>query len=53
MNRVFWATCPKCLEGFIVNWELRHAGRELISPYCSNRFAPNEAADLDERYVAR
>jgi DNA-directed RNA polymerase subunit RPC12/RpoP len=52
VNRVFWATCPACVKAFIVNWELRHAGRELICPYCSKRFLPEQAASLDERYAA-
>ena len=51
MKRVFWASCPKCLKAFVVDWELRHAGRQLICPFCGNRFLPDEAAELDERHV--
>jgi hypothetical protein len=51
VNRVFWATCPSCVKAFIVNWELRNAGRQLICPFCARRFLPDEAASLDERYV--
>jgi hypothetical protein len=48
-ERAFWATCPSCLRAFIVSWELRHAGRQLICPFCKKRFLPDEAAALDER----
>jgi hypothetical protein len=50
MNRVFWATCPKCLKPFVVSWELRHAGVQLICPFCVARFLPDEAPRLDERF---
>ncbi|MBV8718009.1 MAG: hypothetical protein JO318_00260 [Chloroflexi bacterium] len=50
MHRVFWATCPGCLKAFVVSWELRHARRQLICPYCTRRFLPDEAAELDERF---
>jgi len=50
MNRVFWATCPACLKPFVVSWQLRHAGVQLICPFCSRRFLPDEAASLDERF---
>jgi DNA-directed RNA polymerase subunit RPC12/RpoP len=53
MNRLFWATCPGCSKAFIVNWELRYAGRQLICPYCSKRFLPDEAKSLDERYAGQ
>ncbi len=53
MTRVFWATCPGCTKAFVVNWQLRHAGRQLICPYCGRRFLPDEAVELDERYVAQ
>jgi len=51
MKRVFWASCPKCLKAFVVDWELRHAGRQLVCPFCGNRFLPDEAAELDERHA--
>ena len=50
MNRVFWATCPGCMKPFVVAWELRHAAHQLICPFCSKRFLPDEAAALDERF---
>jgi hypothetical protein len=50
MNRVFWATCRKCRKAFVVSWELRHAGVQLVCPFCANRFLPDEAAALDERF---
>lgn len=50
MARIFWATCPKCHKPFVVSWELRHAGRKLICPFCRQRFLPDEAAALDERH---
>jgi hypothetical protein len=34
-----------------VEWELRHAGRPLICPFCHTHFLPDEAAFLDERYA--
>jgi hypothetical protein len=50
MPRIFWATCPGCKKPFLVSWELRHAGRQLICPVCYKRFLPDEAAELDERH---
>jgi hypothetical protein len=50
VNRVFWATCPKCLKAFVVSWELRHASVHLVCPFCTNRFLPDEAVALDERF---
>ena len=29
----------------------RHAGRQLICPYCSHRYLPDESAAIDDRYV--
>jgi uncharacterized Zn-finger protein len=52
MNRVFWATCPHCEKAFVVDWELRHAGIQLICPFCRDRFLPDEAAALDERFAS-
>lgn len=48
-KRIFWATCPRCNEPFIVDGELRYAKIELICPFCTNRFLPDDAAALDER----
>ena len=50
MKRIFWATCPQCDGEFIVDWELRHLGRNLICPHCQKHFLPDEAAKLDERF---
>lgn len=50
MKRIFWVTCPQCEGAFVVDWELRHLGRQLICPYCARHFLPDEALDLDERY---
>ena len=50
MSRVFWATCPQCVKAFVVSWELRFAGRQLICPFCARRFLPDEAVSLDERH---
>jgi hypothetical protein len=50
VSRVFWATCPQCRKAFVVSWELRHAGRQLVCPFCAKRFLPDEAASLDERH---
>lgn len=49
MPRIFWATCPQCEKDFLVSWELRHAGVELICPFCSDTFLPDDAKALDER----
>jgi hypothetical protein len=48
---VFWATCPKCDGKFVVSWELRHSTHLLKCPYCRNRFAADEAKELDERHL--
>ena len=48
--RLFWSTCPKCIKAFVVEWALRHAGRQLICPYCSHRYLPDESAAIDDRY---
>lgn len=49
MPRIFWATCPECAKPFLVSWELRNAGVNLICPFCLDRFLPDQAAELDER----
>lgn len=49
MPRIFWATCRRCESPFLVSWELRHAGVELICPFCKERFLPENAKQLDER----
>lgn len=51
-RRLFWATCPECLKAFVVDQELRYAGRQLICPFCGHRFLPDEAAALDDRSPA-
>ena len=48
--RLFWSTCPKCIKPFVVEWALRHAGRQLICPYCRHRYLPDESAEIDDRY---
>ena len=49
MPRVFAVTCPECGRGFVVAWELRHAGVPLRCSGCRTEFLPEEAASLDER----
>jgi hypothetical protein len=34
----------------VVEWALRHAGRQLICPYCDNRSLPDESKAIDDRY---
>jgi uncharacterized Zn-finger protein len=51
--RLFWSTCPWCANAFVVAWELRHAGRQLICPFCDNRYLPDESLALDERWSER
>jgi hypothetical protein len=34
-----------------VDGSLRHAGIKLICPFCSHRFLPDDAAELDERHA--
>ena len=48
-KRVFGARCPQCKRMFVVDWGLRYAGISLLCPFCSTRFLPDEAAELDER----
>lgn len=47
--RLFWSTCPRCHDKFVVSWELRHAGVQLHCPFCGNRYLPDESQELDER----
>jgi uncharacterized protein YbaR (Trm112 family) len=46
---LFWVTCPVCSREFVVDSSLRHAGLQLICPFCRHRFLPDEAAELDDR----
>ena len=48
-KRIFAATCPSCRRAFVVDWQLRYAAIKLICPFCSTRFLPDDAAELDER----
>jgi hypothetical protein len=50
IKRIFWATCPQCAKPFLVDGSLRNAGLKLICPFCSNKFLPDDAAELDERH---
>lgn len=50
-KQIFWATCPECAKPFLVDGALRHAGIKLVCPFCSHRFLPDDAAELDERSV--
>ena len=51
MNRIFWATCPKCGGNFVVAWELRHSKSRLVCPHCQWRFRVEEARALYERWL--
>ena len=54
MERVFWVACPACSGKFYCNYdELRHAAIKLLCPFCHNRFLPDEAEALDERWDPR
>jgi hypothetical protein len=48
MKRVFMTRSPRCKKAFVVDWELRFFGRQLICPFCQQRFLPADAASLDE-----
>jgi hypothetical protein len=37
------------MKGFVVQWQLRHAGVKIFCPFCGNRYLPDESAALDER----
>ena len=48
--RMFWSTCPQCLQAFVVSYELRHTTtHQLICPYCNNHYPPDQSAAIDER----
>jgi hypothetical protein len=51
MNRIFFVTCPRCDRSFSVDYEIRFVDVLLECPYCRNKFAVDEAASLDERWV--
>ena len=54
MERVFWVECPGCQGRFYCHFdEMRHAGVQLICPFCRRRFLPDEAADVDDRWDDR
>ena len=50
MERIFWVECPACRERFYCDWSLRHAGVQLICPFCQRQFRPDEAPWRDERW---
>jgi hypothetical protein len=51
MERLFMAECPCCHQSFACHYdEMRHAKIKLFCPSCRHRFAPEEAASLDERW---
>lgn len=50
MERIFWVECCKCHGKFYCDYVLRHAGLQLICPFCQEKFLPEEAASLDERW---
>ncbi len=50
MERIFWVECRACHGKFYFDYTLRHAGLQLICPYCKEKFLPEEAAWLDERW---
>jgi hypothetical protein len=50
MERLFMAECPACHQSFACHYdEMRHSKVKLFCPSCRHRFAPEEAASLDER----
>ena len=49
--RLWWSTCPKCKNAFVVAWELRHAQYKLICPFCNHRYLPGQSAAIDERHA--
>ena len=50
MERIFWVECGQCHGKFYCDYTLRNAGLQLICPYCKNKFLPDQAASLDERW---
>jgi hypothetical protein len=43
--------CRQCHGAFYCNYgELRHAGVALLCPFCHERFLPDDAASIDERW---
>jgi hypothetical protein len=52
MDRIFWVKCPGCTQRFYCDWTLRHAGYDLICPYCHRGFLPDESPELDERWFS-
>lgn len=50
MQRIFWATCPRCTNAFSVDYGIRFLDVQLECPYCRNKFTVDEAAALDESW---
>ncbi len=53
MERIFWVECRPCGGRFYADYSLRNAKVQLICPFCKNKFLPDEAAWLDERWHGR
>ncbi len=49
MDRIFWVECPECHGRYYCDYELRHAGLELICPYCQRAFKVEESPYIDDR----
>lgn len=52
VQRIFWATCPKCDHAFTVDYGIRFADVRLECPWCRHKFRVEDAAKLDERWGA-
>lgn len=49
MDRIFWIECPDCHGKFYCDYELRHAGIELVCPFCHKQFRVDDGPWIDER----
>jgi hypothetical protein len=50
--RIFYVACPECGRSFSVDYGIRFADVHLECPFCRNKFAVDDAASVDERWVA-
>jgi uncharacterized protein YbaR (Trm112 family) len=49
MDRIFWVECPACRGRFYCDYEMRHAGIDLICPYCGKSFPVESSPWIDDR----